>query len=104
MKTTQSILAASLLLIGSGAVSAQARYLCDAPPTPLDARACAAAQQGPAQLRQFVQRMQSIQNLHFADYVDEATAVAWDAQTQKVRRPAGEEHTLAARQQARESR
>ena len=104
MKTTPSLLAASLLLIGAGAASAQARYLCDAPPTPLDARACAAAQQGPAQLRQFVQRMQSIQNLHFWDYVDEATAAAWDAQTQRVRRPADEEPTLAARRDARESR
>jgi hypothetical protein len=104
MKTTRSILAASFLLIGSGAAGAQARYLCDAPPTPLDARACAAAQQGPAQLRQFVQRMQSIQSLHFWDYVDEATAVAWDAQRPKVRHLAHEEPTLAVRQPARESR
>lgn len=104
MRTTQSILAASLLLIGSGAASAQARYLCDAPPTPLDARACAAAQQGPTQLRQFVQRMQGIQNLHFWDYVDEATAVAWDTQSRIPRRPAHEAPALAARPQARESR
>jgi hypothetical protein len=102
MKTTRSLLAASALLIGSIAGSAQARYLCDAPPTPLDARACAAAQQGPARLRQFVQRMQGIQNLNFADYVDEATALAWDAQD--ARRPADEERTLAARRETRESR
>jgi hypothetical protein len=79
MKTTTKILATSLLLLGTVAGSAHARYLCDAPPSPRDARACAAAQQGPAELRRFIQRMQGVENLLFEDYVNEATQLAWDA-------------------------
>jgi hypothetical protein len=102
MKTTKTILACSLVLLGGVAGSAQARYLCDAPPTPLDARACAAAQQGPAELRQYIQRVQSIQSLLFSDYVNEATEVAWAAQ--KERRPGDATETLAARPTTREQR
>jgi hypothetical protein len=102
MNTTKTILACTLAMLGGIAGNAQARYLCDAPPTPLDARACAAAQKGPAALRQFIQRVQSIQNLQFSDYVDEATDVAWAAQ--KSRRPAEAADTLAARRATREQR
>jgi len=101
MKTTQSILATTLFVIGSAAGSAQARYLCDAPPTRLDARACAAAQQGPSELRRFIQRVQGIQNLHFADYVNEATEAAWATQP---RSPAHAQEALAAGRATRESR
>jgi hypothetical protein len=74
---------AALLLASAASGSAQARYLCDAPPTPRDARACEAARQGPGELRHFVQRMQSIENLQFSDYVDDATAAAWEARDQR---------------------
>ena len=85
MKASKLIFTFSVLLLGAAAGSAQARYLCDAPPSPIDARACQAAQQGPTELRRFIQRMQSIQSLLFSDYVNRATELAWEAQ--KQRRP-----------------
>jgi hypothetical protein len=102
MNPKKATLAFAVLLLGAAAGSAQARYLCDAPPTPLDARACEAARQGPAELRQFVQRMQSIQNLLFSDYVNQATELAWAAK--KQRRPIQTAGTLAAREVTSEPR
>lgn len=58
---------------------AQAEYRCNPPPTPLDRRACNAAAESPAALRQYIQRVQPIRNLRFDDYVSDATVVVWEA-------------------------
>jgi hypothetical protein len=60
--------------------SAHAAYLCDDPPSPVDQRACAAAEQGPEALRRFIQRIRPVHNLYFDDYVNEARLLAWDAE------------------------
>lgn len=67
------------------AAAAQAEYRCNPAPSPVDARACEAAQQGPEALRRFIQRMQPIINLSFHDYVNEATLVAWEANEARER-------------------
>lgn len=102
MNTTKTLLACSLALFGGLAGNAHARSLCDAPPTQLDERACAAAQQSPAELRRFIQRVRSIESLQFSDYVDAATETAWAAQNE--RRPADVADTLAARREQRAPR
>lgn len=79
MNATALRLSALCTLLLAGAADAQ--YRCAEPATPIDRRACAAAREGPDVLRQFVQRMNWLHhNLNFADYVDEATQLAWDRQ------------------------
>lgn len=63
-----------LMLVG---LEARAEYRCDSPSTSIDARACEKAAEGPAALRQFIQRMRVIESLDFNDYVDEARLIAW---------------------------
>jgi hypothetical protein len=80
-----SVLPTIRLAAALGAVliagSAHAGYRCAEPETEIDRRACAAARQGPDELRQFVQRMNWLRhNLQFSDYVDEKTQLAWDQQ------------------------
>jgi hypothetical protein len=58
--------------------SASAQYRCVEPPTDLDRRACEAAQQGPEALRRFIQRVRMVESLHFDDYVNKATLLAWE--------------------------
>ena len=99
MTSIKNLFAFSLLLLaGAAAGSAQAKYLCDAPPTGRDARACAAAAHGPGELRRFIQRMQAIESLQFSDYVNEATRLAWDAR--KQHRPVRADADLASLQPA----
>lgn len=59
--------------------SAQAEYRCDPPPSRLDRNACKAAAEGPAALRQYVQRMRPFWSMRFDDYVNEATVRSWEA-------------------------
>jgi hypothetical protein len=68
------LLLPALLLVG---LEARAEYRCDSPPTSIDARACEKAAEGPAALRQFIQRMRVIESLDFNDYVNEARLIAW---------------------------
>lgn len=68
------LLLPGLLFLG---LEARAEYRCDDPSTSVHARACEKAAEGPAALRQFVQRMRVIENLDFNDYVNEARLVAW---------------------------
>ena len=57
--------------------SVLAEYRCDHPQRFDDRRACEYAQQGPAALRRFIERTQSIFGLDFYDYVrPESTASA----------------------------
>jgi hypothetical protein len=63
--------------------SADAAYLCDDPPSPVDQRACAAAEQGPEALRRFIEHIRPVHNLYFYDYVNEARLVAWDAKDRR---------------------
>lgn len=74
------------LLVGTVclAPNAHAAYLCDAPPSPLDAKACAAARLGAAELRHFIQRIRVIESLYFYDYVDDAQATAWRQQEERA--------------------
>ena len=73
-----AIRAFAALLLASAAAGASAEYRCNPAPSPIDRRACEAAQQGPDALRHFIERMQMIQSLYFFDYVDDATLLAWE--------------------------
>jgi hypothetical protein len=73
------------------AAAAQATYVCHAPPTRIDQRACDAAKESPEALRGFIGRMKLQHALNFYDYVDEARQLAWDER----------ERTLAAAEAAR---
>jgi hypothetical protein len=73
------------------AASAQAAYVCDAPPTRIDQRACDAAKESPEALRSFIGRLKAQHSLNFYDYVDEARQLAWDER----------ERTLAAAETAK---
>lgn len=64
--------------------TAHADYKCDAPQGRLDVAACEAARQGPEVLRQFVQRVRSIESLYFYDYVNEEQATAWRQQEERL--------------------
>lgn len=68
----------AVLAAGALPLSAQAEFRCAQPESRIDRNACVAASQGPTELRHYVWRMRSVQSLHFADYVDDATARAWD--------------------------
>lgn len=86
------------VMMSLAASAARADYKCEAPPTRVDARACEAAAQGPAQLRQFIQRMRVHQDLYFYDYVDTARVLSWNAQEQRAaqRQPMPAHDSLAA--------
>jgi hypothetical protein len=60
------------------ASSASAEYRCAPPPTRTDRLACEAAQQGPEELSRLTHRMRVVENLHFPDYVNNATLIAWE--------------------------
>lgn len=75
-----------IALLATAAVvagSADAEYRCNSQAMPADRGACAAAQQGPDALRQYVQRMRAVQQLDFFEYVNKETLLAWE---QKERR------------------
>lgn len=73
LRHTLSALLASFAFVGT----AHAAYLCEDPPSPIDKRACEAAEQGPDVLRRFIDRIKPVHNLYFYDYVNEARLVAW---------------------------
>lgn len=69
----------AIVLTAAFAASAHAEYRCGSAPSSIDARACAAAEQGPDALRRFVQQWTSqMSNLSFYDYVDSNTERAWE--------------------------
>jgi hypothetical protein len=71
-------IAAALLATGLAA-SAHAEYRCDPAPSWIDRAACKAAEQGPNELRRFVEAMNSIRiNIRFEHYVNPALARQWD--------------------------
>jgi hypothetical protein len=71
-------IAAALLATGLAA-SAHAEYRCDPAPSWVDRAACKAAEQGPNELRRFVEAMNSIRiNIRFEHYVNAALARQWD--------------------------
>jgi len=77
--TISRICAAALFATAFGA-TANAEYRCAPAQSPLDQRACAAAEQGPDALRRFVERWDNkMSSLYFSDYVDAKTAKSWDA-------------------------
>lgn len=95
----------SLLVALTLSPSAQAEYRCDPPPSRIDRNACAAAQQGPSALRQYVQRMRPFGSLRAADYVDRATVLAWEAsgvrEVTDIDRPEGATIADAAKDERR---
>ena len=60
--------AVGLLLASAPLVSAHAEYRCDVPRIGGEARACAAAAQGPTELRRFVERTRGIYGFYYWDY------------------------------------
>lgn len=72
------LLAVGLILTSAPLTSARAAYRCDAPRVDGEARACAAAAQGPTELRRFVERTRGIYGLYYWDYAqpDQAAAAA----------------------------
>jgi hypothetical protein len=76
-----ALLAAASVVAGSAA----AEYRCNSQAMPADKGACAAAQQGPAALRQYVERMRGVQQLHFFDYVNRETLLAWEEKERRDR-------------------
>ena len=95
MKANATHVLATVLLAFVTA-GASAEYRCNPAPTSIDQRACNAAKEGPDALRHFVSRMQSIVNLSFADYVNQETLVAWDAQRAQEREIAKQEKPAVA--------
>jgi hypothetical protein len=65
---TKYQLIVGLVLAASPLLSAHAEYRCDAPQAGVHARACAAAAQGPTELRRFVERTRMIYGLSYWDY------------------------------------
>lgn len=71
-------IAAALLATGFAA-AAHAEYRCDPAPSWVDRAACKAAEQGPNELRRFVEAMNSLRiNIRFEHYVNPALARQWD--------------------------
>jgi hypothetical protein len=68
----------AVLAAGALPLGAQAEFRCAQPESRIDRNACVAASQGPTELRHYVWRMRPVRSLNFADYVDDATARAWD--------------------------
>jgi hypothetical protein len=95
MKANASRLLATLVLV-SAVTGASAEYRCNPAPTFIDQRACEAAKEGPDALRHFVQRMQSIVNLSFHDYVNRETVLAWEAKEEQERAIAKREKSAPA--------
>ena len=75
---TMGLLSAGMILAVAPLLSARAANLCDVPQVGPDARACAAAAQGPTELRRFVERTRTIYGLYYWDYArpDQASAAA----------------------------
>lgn len=78
MSTIHRHLCPALFALFAVVTSAHAEYRCDGMPTRTDARACQAAEQGPAQLRHFIDRMRGIADLEFSNYVNKSTVLAWE--------------------------
>jgi hypothetical protein len=76
-----ALLAAASFVAGS----ADAEYRCTSAALPADKGACRAAEQGPRALGQYVQRMRSLRELYFYDYVNNDTLRAWDVKEMRER-------------------
>jgi len=70
------LLSAGLILAAAPLVSAHAAYRCDVPRIGGEARACAAAVQGPTELRRFVERTRGIYGFYYWDYAQPERAAA----------------------------
>lgn len=88
-------IALSTLLVTAAA--APAAYVCDAPPSRIDRRACDAAKESPEALRSFIFRMKFQHALNFYDYVDEARQLAWDERERNLAATEAERTHAAAK-------
>ena len=77
--------------------AAQAAYVCDAPPSRIDRRACDAAKESPEALRSFIFRMKFQHALNFYDYVDDARQLAWDERERNLAAAEAERKHVAAK-------
>jgi len=84
------MLGAALFVAGA----ARAEYVCDHPPRDIDHLACKKAAEGPEALRQFIQRMRSVETLYFYDYVNEARLEAWRQMEHKIEPPVLQQQAL----------
>jgi hypothetical protein len=73
---SMGMLAAGVVLASAPFVSAHAAYRCDVPRVGGEARACAAAAQGPTELRRFIERTRAIYRFYYWDYAPHTPAVA----------------------------
>jgi len=62
------VIGAGLVLGAAPLLSVHAANRCDLPQTGAGAKACAAAAQGPAELRRFVERTRAVYGLSYSDY------------------------------------
>ena len=75
----------AIVVAAAFTASAHAEYRCDPAPSWVDRDACRAAEQGPSELRRFVEKMNFLRiNLQFEDYVDVKTAQNWDAKRRQM--------------------
>lgn len=65
---TLCLFSAGLVLAAAPLLSAHAANRCDVPQAGPDAKACAAAAQGPTELRRFIERTRAIYGLSYRDY------------------------------------
>jgi hypothetical protein len=77
LRTTTRMIAAGLVLAAAPVLSAHAGDRCDSPQPGPDARACAAAAQGPTELRRLIERTRAVYGLYYWDYArPEKTSIA----------------------------
>ena len=90
LRAVSVVLAAALVV----ANVARAEYVCDHPPRDIDYAACKKAAEGPEALRQFIQRMRSVETLYFYDYVNEARLEEWREKERKLEPPVLQQQAL----------
>src|SRR4051794_38821753 len=70
------LLAAGLMLASVPLTSAHAAYRCDVPRIAGEGRACAAAAQGPTELRRFIERPRAFYVFYYGDYAPPGPAAS----------------------------
>jgi hypothetical protein len=85
---TMFLLTAGLIAAAAPLASAQAANRCDVLRVGGEAKACAAAAQGPTELRRFVERTRAIYGLYYEDYAQRTHPAAAAAASQDASKAA----------------
>jgi hypothetical protein len=96
---TMFLVTAGLIVAAAPLASAYAANRCDVPRVGGEAKACAAAAQGPTELRRFVERTRAVYGLYYEDYAQRSQAAAAAAASQdssKAASSAEPRHTASA--------